>query len=158
MNRTLAITISPPPRAESPQYLYDCDIGTIRRWLNKFSHHYLLYPEFTIDSRLHYHGVVHVDDFTKFHKTKNTFSKKFGFVKVKPIGTTAKYCIKAHLGWLAYCKKQYGECFLKAFYYKKLRRGKKLTLAEKDTIQKELDSGCKNILSMFKIREEIWDL
>lgn len=120
MNRTLAITISPPPRNSSTEFLYNNDIYVIRRWLNKFSKHYLIYPEFDLSSRLHYHGVVRVEDFTKLHKTRHSFSRTLGYVVTKPLKES-----RDNIAWLQYCKKNYGECPCDLFMYKRLKRGTK---------------------------------
>lgn len=107
MNRTIekngvyAITISPPYRKRSPDYLYSDDKLVIRRLLNKCSRHYLLYPEFDERSRLHYHGIVYIHDLVKWHKhVKHNIDRMIGFTLIKKIRT-----IDEHIGWINYCKK-----------------------------------------------------
>lgn len=104
-SRIFAITISPPPRATiSPKYAYDNDYHILVRWLNAFSGHWLLYPEFSKDSRLHYHGVVRVDDKIKLHKTRYKINRTVGFVKLDKLRT-----FNDHLRWIIYCQKEYAQ-------------------------------------------------
>lgn len=106
MNRTshfFALTISPPQRPERSSFLFVDDVCSIRKCLNKASSHYMLVPEFTLeDARLHYHGVVRVDDPIKWFKSVRKNLNKIGFVKTVPINGN-----KSHLGWLCYCYKNW---------------------------------------------------
>lgn len=131
VNRLYAITVSPPMRKCTPKFLYEDDVSEIRRWCNKWSSHYLMYPEFDLNSRLHYHGIIKAKDLTKMHKTRAKFSRQVGFVKLKPLLT-----FNDHLKWLMYCRKDLGECFLEPFYYKNLRRNR----VKRDPCH-ELDEG-----------------
>ncbi len=107
MNRTLenkmaySMTISPPYRFNRPTYLYNEDIPKIKRWLNKFSRHYVIYSEFDDESRLHYHLSVWIHDLIKYHKTKYLLNNKLGFIKTKLLKTRLDL-----LRWHIYCIKQ----------------------------------------------------
>lgn len=118
-NHFYAITISPPKYNGNPTYAYNDQLYYIRRWMNKFSNHWLLYPEFDLNSRLHWHGVVQIHDKTKFHKTRHQFQKMVGFVKVDVLVTAMD-----HIRFLQYCKKEYGQCYLEVVWYQKLKRNR----------------------------------
>lgn len=75
------ITISPRMRDRDPKKLYDEDSYVVRRIINKFSRHYCLYPEFSKEGRLHYHGIVHIHDMIKFCKVRHKLANELGFVK-----------------------------------------------------------------------------
>lgn len=120
-----AITISPPYSPEHIKHLHCQYTYEIRRWCNKFSKHYMMYPEFDDETRLHYHGVIRVEDWIKFHKTRLTFQRTVGFVKIKPLTT-----FRRHLGWLMYCQKHTKECPCRPFYYQSLKKLKQLTYKE----------------------------
>ncbi len=98
----VAITISPPYRFSDPYGLYYSDILKIRRWINRFSDYYAIWPEFTTNARLHYHGVVRLVDPIKFYKTKYKFDKLVGYVQLDTFNTFAD-----HLRWLCYCQKDF---------------------------------------------------
>lgn len=105
MNRTpkiYSITISPPYRLFSPEYLYNEDIPKIRRWFKKFSKHFILFAEFDESSRIHYHGTIYIDDLIKFHKTRYHFQYRVGFVKTKLLRTFIDL-----LRWTYYIRKDY---------------------------------------------------
>lgn len=118
--RFFGITISPPPRPQlSPKFAYGDDKYRLERWLNSFSGHWILYPEFSRDSRLHYHGVVRVDDKIKLHKTKFRICRQIGFVKLDYLKTKVD-----HLRWLIYCQKEYVDTsrILTLFYRHRIKR------------------------------------
>lgn len=96
------ITISPQYRALAPVMLYEQDIYDIRRLLNPCSKYYILYPEFDVNSRLHYHGIIRLDDPIKWHKTKHIMDKTIGFTNIKPIKDH-----KGHLTVLTYSMKNW---------------------------------------------------
>lgn len=118
--RFFALTVSPPYRSKmSPKYLYSEDKYVLERWLNKFSRHWILYPEFSKDSRLHYHGVVRVDDKIKLHKTRHQMVKKIGFIKLDKLATP-----RDHLRWVIYCQKEYADTrrLAEVFHRRKLKK------------------------------------
>lgn len=106
MNRTsrfFAITISPEFRLVRPNFLLNMDMFQISRALNKCSKHWCLVPEFDKKSRLHYHGVIRIDDMVKWHRSVFfTLTKGTGFTCVKAMNT-----IKDHMGWLCYMYKDW---------------------------------------------------
>lgn len=115
-----SITISPPYRLFRPGELYEQDSYVLRRWLNKFSKHYCLYPEFDKHSRLHYHGIVKIDDLTKYHRTKYIIDKGLGFVRIDKLKTSID-----HLRFLIYSMKEWAqnkETFKTPIIYKRLKR------------------------------------
>lgn len=96
------ITISPPRRALAPSILYQQDIYVIRQYLNRCSDHYILYPEFSNKSRLHYHGIVRITDIIKWHKQKHQFDKVLGYTQIDLLKTH-----KDHLRSLVYSMKEW---------------------------------------------------
>lgn len=102
--RKMAITISPPHRREGIEYLYKQDSYIIKRYLNKISGYYILVPEVTLDSRLHYHGVIKIKDWTKYHKqVHRLLNASIGFIKLDPIKDHIN-----NLKWICYMYKNYG--------------------------------------------------
>lgn len=98
-----ALTISPPMRTyRNARFIYEDDMFLIRSLLNRCSEHWTLVPEFSKDSRLHYHGVVRIDDCVKWHKQTRQSLNKLGFVKLDPLLDN-----KNHVAWLCYIYKQY---------------------------------------------------
>lgn len=82
MSAKFFITISPSYRSAAPKVLYAQDMFLIHKYLNPCSDHYILYPEFSDESRLHYHGIILFKDVIKFHKTKHLIDKTIGFTKI----------------------------------------------------------------------------
>lgn len=101
-NNLFGITITPPFRGFNIKYLYDDDKYFLIRWLNKFSHHYILYPEIAeATSRIHYHGVVQIHDMIKFHMSRGEVQRRgLGFVKISRFEEYIN-----HLRYLVYCRK-----------------------------------------------------
>lgn len=114
------ITISPRYRTLNPQTLYDQDSHAIRRQLNKCSHHYILYPEFDTSSRLHYHGIIRMDDLRKYHHIKYCLDA-IGWTKCDKIKTHMD-----HLRWIIYCQKN-GPQLMDPIIYKHLNKIQQLT-------------------------------
>lgn len=129
--RIYAITISPPIYRGRQEYIYEEHSVLIRRHLNKFSSYYLLYPEFSQDARLHYHGVIRIKDFIKYGKTKHMLDRQVGYTNIKHLLSHID-----HLRWLMYCKKEYTIEMFKPIIYKSLKKKKKYNI---DTT--ELDHG-----------------
>lgn len=114
------VTISPPYRPVKPFTLYCDDTHDIRRYLNKFSHHYCLYPEFDDKSRLHYHGIAWIHDPIKLHKTKHLIDKSIGY-------STFRLCkdFIEELRSLTYSMKNWpsnNTYFIQPIMYKRLKR------------------------------------
>lgn len=132
-----AITISPLPRNyTSPIKLYYGDIYRIQRQLNKFSKHYCLYPELDINNRLHYHGIIHIDDMIKFRHIKHIMDKELGFIKIDKFKT-----FKDKLKYLIYSMKQWPEnnnYFQKPIIYERLKRGCRPPTKEEDKYIKSI--------------------
>lgn len=119
MSKRHEITISPRYRLKDPLTLLKEDKKIIRRYLNRFSKLYILYPEFDNKQRLHYHGMVEVHDKIKLFRTKHLIDKNVGWTK---IGAIATY--NDQLKWLMYCKKNKGDYIgtFKPIIYKSLRK------------------------------------
>jgi len=81
------VTISPRYRPSNPLALYNDDISDIRRYFNRMSRHYILYPEWDAYSRLHYHGIITIHDTMKLHKQKYLLDRVLGYTMFKPIKT-----------------------------------------------------------------------
>lgn len=97
-----ALTISPPYRKARAEFLLKSDIFDITRLLNRCSKHWMMTPEFSEQSRLHYHGVVRIDDMIKWHKCIRGYLGNIGFVKLDKLKDN-----KNHISWLMYCYKDW---------------------------------------------------
>lgn len=96
-----AITISPPHYKGKPDFLYNNVKYTLQTKFARCSEHYILYPEFSDTSRLHFHGIIRFKDKIKFDKSiKYYIDFNIGYVCIKPLD---KY--KDLLQWILYCKK-----------------------------------------------------
>ncbi len=131
--RIYGITISPPFRNYSPEFLYNKDTPIIIRWLKRFSKHYIMFSEFDDSSRLHYHGTIYIDDITKFHKTRYNFSERVGYVKLDLLKKN-----KNLLTWTMYIRKQqyYMSKDFPFYYHKKNIKIKKLK--QKEVVKKNI--------------------
>lgn len=119
--RIFAITVSPPHRKVKPEWLYNEDKCILTRELNKVSRHYILYPEFDINSRLHYHGLIKIHDMTKWHKqVHHVLQRQIGFIKIDQIKSAVD-----HLRYLCYCRKNYTSDMFKPIIYARRKRIKK---------------------------------
>lgn len=117
VNRNLyAVTVSPPFRKGRPKVWYEYDSYGLHQHFNKFSKHYMFVPEFDNNSRIHYHGVVRIDDSIKHHKTKYILDKSIGYSKFDPLKT-----LHDHIRWLIYCNKN--QAPFDRIIYKRLHRG-----------------------------------
>lgn len=137
---TYFVTITPKYRLRSPMELYYSDMRMIRVKLNKFSDHYCLYPEFSVTSRLHYHGIIKIKDLIKFHRIKYQIDRDIGFSKFDKLKTKKDlFCT------LIYSMKEWPmtrEYLKQPIMYKKLRRVNK---AKEEQI-KYLDEGIIGII------------
>lgn len=97
------MTISPPMRTyRNVKYILDEDVSQIRTLLNRCSQHWILVPEFSKDTRLHYHGVIRIDDVVKWHKAVRHRLNNIGFVKLDPLKDN-----RNHVSWLCYIYKEW---------------------------------------------------
>ncbi len=124
-----SITISPKYKAIDPVVLHKNFQYSIRKYLNRFSRTYELYPEFDKNSRLHYHGWFKVHDKIKMHRTKNKIDREIGFTKWDIIRTEKQY-----EGWIKYCTKEYDDTqkMIKLIDYKSIRQCKLSPTPEPD--------------------------
>lgn len=142
------ITISPPYRAERPQSLYEQDRYIICKYLNQCSKYYCLYPEFSKDSRLHYHGIIRLDDPIKWYKNKHVIDKVLGWTKLIEIKS-----FKEHIRSLIYSQKNWASTrylLEEPIIYRSLKRRKSIQVAEdikKKTIYDYLDKVKKDSTS-----------
>lgn len=117
---TYALTISPPRRTQSPLHLYNSDKPYIQRQLNRCSSHYILYPEFDINGRLHYHGIVLLNSLSSWGYVKSTLDHNIGYCCLKRLKT-----FKDKLGWLLYCTKEHQEPMPAPIMYHTFKKGRK---------------------------------
>lgn len=121
-----AITISPPYRLslngiyKTNRFLFFRDKQEIQTGLNRCSKHYFIYPEITLDGRLHYHGLIRIDDLIKWKRSTIThLRRQLGLVCIKPPN-------KVNEGWLKYCNKEWEQTrqvlgIEEIIYYQNLR-------------------------------------
>lgn len=105
MNRTFAITISPRNRVDkynTLKWIFQNDASEICLLLRKCSKNFTIYPEFDVNSRLHYHGIAFVHDNIKWHKYVKPGLDKIGYTLVKEIKD-----YKNKSKWLEYCTKEW---------------------------------------------------
>jgi len=103
MYRTLAITISPEYRKGRQDYHYRDDLDKIKL-LKSCSKRYMIYPEFSVSGRLHYHGIVEIHDRVKWFKKLKPLFEKMGMLHIKSIDDH-----KARIGWIIYMSKAWPE-------------------------------------------------
>lgn len=84
----LFVTISPPLRKANNQFHIFADDMMIIKYIRRCSKHYMIYPEFDIKGRLHYHGLIYISDPMKWYKQILPMFRKIGFVDVQIIGRT----------------------------------------------------------------------
>lgn len=84
------------------KYIMEEDMFLIRSLFNRCSEHWTLVPEFSKESRLHYHGVIRIDDCVKWHKESRHRLNKIGIVKLDPLKDN-----KNHVAWLCYIYKEW---------------------------------------------------
>lgn len=105
MIRTLAVTISPRNRVDkynTLKWIFQNDASDICLLLRKCSKNFTIYPEFDVNSRLHYHGIVYVHDNIKWHKHTKPGLDKIGYTLIKEIKD-----YKNKDKWLTYCTKEW---------------------------------------------------
>lgn len=139
-----ALTVSPPHRNRSPRYLYNSDSPYLIRQLNRCSDHYILYPEFDDKGRLHYHGVVRINNKMSWGFVKYNIDSALGYTCLKPLETNID-----HIRWLLYCRKEYDSKVLSPIMPKALKKGRpRMVIKQSDikpyknrTIMDYLDHG-----------------
>lgn len=106
MNGTLAFTISPPDRVTRYNHIraiYLDDKRFLNNKLRQCCSKYILYPELDIKGRLHYHGMICINDPIKWRKSVyDTIRYNLGYCHVKKLNN-----FKEILRWLMYCQKEY---------------------------------------------------
>ncbi len=101
-----SITISPPPVTHRHLIRYKAHRKIFRKYIKKCSYHWMLIPEFDVNERLHYHGVIRIDKLQNWYKKVRPKLEQIGFISCKRINSFTN-----HLRWLCYC---YKDC--KAYY------------------------------------------
>lgn len=91
----LALTISPPYRVGNHIELFKRDL----KRFSKLKVYYKVYPEFTDNGRLHYHGYIDKSNLSVYLKDIEYLQLKFGYVCMKPI--------KHKTGWDKYITKEW---------------------------------------------------
>lgn len=121
LGRHYAVTISLPPSSNRAIFDHNALMRPIRRWFNMFSNHYCLYPELADETaRLHYHGIVQINDMTKFKHIKTSIDKNLGWIKIEKFKN-----FRGKLGWLMYCQKEWAgnrRLFKQPIMYERLKR------------------------------------
>lgn len=139
-----SITVSPRWRPMNPTMLCEEDYNALNLLLNKCSKHYILFPEFTeLTSRLHYHGVIRIDDRIKFHHIKYKLDN-IGITKIDKLKTP-----KDHISWLVYCMKDWAvnASQYKPLIYKRRTRFRKHHIEEQPSKGNILD-WCQKAVSV----------
>lgn len=119
MSNKYAITISPPRRPQSPRHLYKDDCPWIQKQLNRCASRYILYPEFDLSGRLHYHGTIVLNSLSSWGFVKSTIDKQLGYTCLKKIAS-----FDDTLRWLLYCRKNFDQHSLTPIMYHTFPRGK----------------------------------
>ena len=132
MNNKIALTISPKDRLygeykhlcdnkiKNPnRIIFNDDSEIIVRALNRCSNEYVVYPESDDTGRLHYHGLITLNNKTNWTRTTLPKLKTLGFICAKT---------KVNDGWSEYCTKNwnYTKTVLELeepIVYRKLKRG-----------------------------------
>lgn len=98
------ITVSPPydKSNSTNSALHKYYTQRIQLHFNKFSKHYMFYPEYSENSRLHYHGIVKIDDLCKFHHIRKQMTKELGIIDIQLIKS-----FEEHLRSLTYSMKNW---------------------------------------------------
>lgn len=140
MNGTLkmAITISPPDRVSKYNRLegiYKMDKFSLNKKLRNCSKYFILFPEVDLQGRLHYHGVIKIDDQTKWYKSVLPYIRgTLGFVLLKPLKTTTDM-----LKWNIYSMKNWAS--MKDIFIEPIIITKPKRLLKSNTEGKDLDIG-----------------
>lgn len=125
------LTVSPRYRNEDPLRLFDRDRYDLRKILNHFSNHYILYPEYDKSQRLHYHGIIYVTNRMRMIKDKHRIDL-IGFCKFDQIDNFTQ-----HLRSLTYSMKEWAqtkELHKEPIIYKSFKRTPKVPLPQLDAV------------------------
>lgn len=95
----LALTLSPILRKGNPLQIFRLDCIDTLCALIKCCSDVVIYPEFAENGRLHYHGVLYVNDLVKWYKSVLPTLNHKGFVLIKSKNIDAK--------WSEYCSKNW---------------------------------------------------
>lgn len=96
-----ALTISPPENKYSIDFNYNSYQRIIVVELRKACKHFCIVPEFSETGRLHFHGIIRIDDEIKFYRRVNYILRNIGFVKLTKIKTFAD-----HMRYMLYMYKE----------------------------------------------------
>jgi len=110
----IAVTISPPTSYLTPSFNYNDEITYLIKTIRRFSKHYIIYPELDDSARLHYHGIISIDDPIKYFQSGMSRLKRMPRqVTQYNIVKQCFICIKKlktrldHLKWLLYIRKNW---------------------------------------------------
>lgn len=93
-------TLSLPYEYNIPAHIqHEVAIAKIKRLFNLCSDHYIIYPEFSAQCRLHYHGLIRIKDKVKFIRSVYN-ALKVNVAKVIQFRPSRSF--KLHLGWVTY--------------------------------------------------------
>lgn len=141
----IAITISPPDRTGKYNRLegiYRADKYDLNRKLRLCSKYFILYPETDLQGRLHYHGILKIDDHIKFYKKVLPYIKhSLGFVMLKPLKNH-----KDNMNWLIYSMKNWPS--MRDLFIEPIIITKPKNIKKYNNTQRDLDYGiCKYLIS-----------
>ncbi len=95
-----AITISPPPYGGNQYYKEFEDYKYFKKILKRTSEHSVFFTEWDNLDRMHYHGLIRIDNKIKWYRCSRRKFSNVGFVNIKLIKNFTE-----HLRWLNYIKK-----------------------------------------------------
>lgn len=97
-----SITISPPHRSDKNSgEIYQEYKKIIINTFASFAVKYIIYPEYSMDGRLHFHGIYQIHDLIKFKRLIYRI-RKIGMVKIDRLKT-----FNDQLKWIIYCQKEW---------------------------------------------------
>ncbi len=102
LKQWFAITISPPPYAGNQFYKMFEDQKYFKLILKRASNHYIFWPEFDKMDRLHYHGIIRIDNQYSWYKSARRKFSNVGYTHIKKLHNFTE-----HLRWLMYCTKEW---------------------------------------------------
>jgi len=95
--RFITITFDKAYEKYTPQRQFQTTLPAIYRRLNKCSNRFEIYPELTLKGRIHYHIILLIEDYIKYHKSFLPYINKLGFIDVKIVRdyqNLLEYCVK----------------------------------------------------------------
>lgn len=126
-----------------PKHQFESTIPDLYRRIKRVSKDFSIYPEMTINGRIHYHIILSIDDKIKWHKSVLPILKYQGFVdisKIKDYIKTKEYCEKDVIMMKELLNVELPLTFDKTHFIKDL----------KETMLKKMDQSILNYISIVK--------